>query len=67
MTYDDHEDCDKEIEQQGDKIVALEAENKRLREAMEKIKTNSYPCLAVKESVLLNRIYRESTQALKGP
>jgi len=48
----------------------LEAENKRLREALEKIHAKSYPGLAMsvftKESTMLNSIYRFATQALKG-
>lgn len=44
----------------------LEAQNKILREAMESIKANSYPGLAVKESTLLNGIYITSTNALRS-
>ena len=47
-------------------IAELQSENKRLREAMERIKVFSYPGLAVKESTLLNRIYKDATQALKN-
>ncbi len=35
-----------------------------LVKALEKIKTNSYPGLAVKESTLLNQVYKESTETL---
>ncbi len=37
-----------------------------LRLHIEKIKKSSYPGLAVKESTLLNRIYKMASQALKG-
>ena len=35
-----------------------------LLDALERIKENSYPGLAVKESTSLNRIYKEATQAI---
>ena len=41
-------------------------ENERLKESLLEIKANSYPGLAVKESTMLNTIFRLSTQALKG-
>jgi len=37
----------------------------KLQEALVKIKSNSYPGLAVKESTLLNRIYIRATKALE--
>ena len=46
-------------------VGKLQSENKRLREALEEMKKNSYPGLAVKESTLLNRVYRIAQQALK--
>ena len=49
-----------------DEKERLEAENARMKELLEKIKADSYPGLAVKESVLLNRIYKTSSKALKG-
>jgi len=45
-------------------IVQLQARIAELKGAMEKIKQNSYPGLAVNEGVLLNRIYRISAKAL---
>jgi hypothetical protein len=50
----------------GDEIKQLQAENKRLKDALRMIKAESYPGLAVKESTLLNRIYKCASQALKG-
>ena len=57
-------------EQIMENLEQLEAENKRLKEALEKIHAKSYPGLAMsvftKESTMLNSIYRFATQALKG-
>ena len=46
-------------------INQLQAENKRLKEALEKVNKNSYTGLAVDQGKLLNRIYYISGQALK--
>ena len=32
MTYDEHEDCDNQLCEAEDKIIALQADNKRLKE-----------------------------------
>ena len=45
--------------------LALQAQHKKLREALEEIKADSYPGLAVKESTLLNRVYTTAKQALQ--
>ena len=48
------------------KVERSDTEKQRddLLKALEKIKTNSYPGLAVKESTLLNRIYKLAGKAL---
>ena len=65
----EHPDVQRLIKQviRGDKkIKELQAKNERLKESLLEIKANSYPGLAVKESTMLNTIFRLSTQALKG-
>ena len=55
-----------QVETLSQETKKLQAKNERLKESLLEIKANSYPGLAVKESTMLNTIFRLSTQALKG-
>ena len=48
------------------RISELEGELEKKTKALEEIRINSYPGYAVKESTLLNRIYRQAEQALES-
>ena len=47
-----------------EEIKQLQSKKTKLLSALEKIKINAYPGLAVKESTLLNQIYRTANQAI---
>ena len=65
----EHPDVQRLVKQavlDGFKIKELQAKNERLKETILEIKVNSYPGLAVKESTMLNKIYKCATEVLKG-
>ncbi len=59
------EDRGEQLETVWKELSGAKQKIKSLRSALESNKADSYPGLAVKESVLLNRIYKNTTQALQ--